>query len=133
MCECRRILLVEDDSALRDTLADVLAEEGFEVACAANGQDALERLHSGPSPDLILLDLVMPVMDGWSFREAQRGIPSLARIPTVVLSASSPVESPRVRALGVQAVLVKPVGLDRLIGALRRILPARPPALAAAT
>lgn len=125
----RKILLVEDDSALRDTLADVLADEGFEVACASNGRDALEKLGKGFFPDLIVLDLVMPVMDGWAFRDAQRQRPELARIPMVVLSASLTPDSPRIRALEAQAVLSKPVGIDRLLGALRGLAAGPRPAL----
>jgi len=126
-----RILLVEDDHALRETLADVLADQGYDVACACNGQEALDRLGQELPPDLILMDLIMPVMDGWAFRDAQRRSPELAGIPMVVLSASYPADSPRVRALGAQAVLAKPIGLDRLLGALHRILPpAAPPAVA---
>ncbi len=127
MRSLHRILLVEDDHALRDTLADVLADEGFEVACASNGREALEKLGRGLQPDLIVLDLVMPVMDGWAFREAQRQRPELARIPMVVLSASFPPDSPRIRALEAEAVLTKPVGRDRLVKALRALLAAGEP------
>jgi CheY-like chemotaxis protein len=122
-----RILLVEDDHALRETLSDVLSDQGYDVACACNGQEALDRLGQELPPDLILLDLIMPVMDGWAFRDAQRRSPALAGIPMVVLSASFQPDSPRVRALGAQAVLAKPIGLDRLIAALQRILAAQPP------
>jgi CheY-like chemotaxis protein len=116
-----RILVVEDDRALRETLADILADEGYEVACVSNGREALESLGKGLLPDLIVLDLVMPVMDGWAFRDAQRRRPELARIPMMVLSASLPVDSPRIRALEAEAVLSKPVGIDRLISALRGV------------
>ncbi len=115
------ILLVEDDRALREALAEVLTDEGYDVAGAANGREALERLAAN-HPDLIVLDLVMPVMDGWAFREAQRRNPALASIPTVVLSASFPPDSPSLRSLGAEAVLSKPIGVDRLIGALRGLL-----------
>jgi CheY-like chemotaxis protein len=122
-----RILLVEDDEALREVLAEVLAGEGYRVECAANGQQALDRLNrSDPSPDLILLDLVMPVMDGWTFRDAQRVSQRLAHIPTVVLSASYPPDSPRMRTLEAQAVLSKPVSIERLLGALKQLIPASP-------
>jgi CheY-like chemotaxis protein len=124
-----RVLLVEDDHALRETIADVLSDEGFEVACACNGRDALEKLAHGQLPDLIVLDLVMPVMDGWAFRDAQRKRPDLAQIPMVVLSASFSADSPRVRALEADAVLSKPVGIDRLIGAVRGLAAAPRPAL----
>jgi len=116
-----RILLVEDDTSLRETLADVLSDEGFEVAAAANGREALDQL-AASHPDLILLDLVMPVMDGWAFREEQRKVPDLASIPTVVLSATSPIEAPGLRELDAEAVLSKPVRMERLIGALRALL-----------
>ncbi len=122
-----RILLVEDDDALRQVLAEVLSDEGFRVDSAANGQDALDHLKgTGASPDLILLDLVMPVMDGWAFRDAQRTDARLAHIPTVVLSASFPPDSPRMRALEAEAVLSKPVSIDRLMRAVHRVLPLRP-------
>lgn len=123
-----RILLVEDDQALREALAEVLSDEGYRVDCAANGREALDHLNrsTAGSPDLILLDLVMPVMDGWAFREAQRENGRLARIPTVVLSASFPPDSPRMRSLEAEAVLSKPVSIDRLVRALQRVLPPRP-------
>ncbi len=130
MRSLHRILLVEDDHALRDTLADILADEGFEVACASNGREALDKLGKGLLPDLIVLDLVMPVMDGWAFRDAQRQRPDLAGIPMVVLSASFPPDSPRIRALGAEAVLAKPVGMDRLLHAVRGLAdPPRPATL----
>ncbi len=122
-----RILLVEDDDALRQVLAEVRADEGFRVDATANGRAALDHLeHAGASPDVILLDLVMPVMDGWAFRDAQRSDTRLAHIPTVVLSASFPPDSPRMRALEADAVLSKPVSIERLMRAVRRLLPADP-------
>ena len=122
-----RILLVEDDSALRDVLSDILREEGYEVECAGNGREALDHLaRNAPAPDLIVLDLLMPEMDGWAFRDAQRQSPRLAHIPTVVLSASYPPDGPRIRALHAEAVLSKPVGMDRLLGAVERLVPAHP-------
>jgi CheY-like chemotaxis protein len=122
-----RILLVEDDEALRDVLAEVLADEGYHVECAANGREALESLaRCACPPDLILLDLMMPVMDGWSFREAQQLDPRLARIPTVVLSASYPPDSPRIRSLRAEMVLSKPISAERLARMLRRFLPISP-------
>ncbi len=121
-----RILLAEDDISLRDALADVLTEEGYEVDCASNGREALDHLApEAPTPDVILLDLVMPVMDGWAFRDVQRSTPRLAGIPLVVLSASFPPDNPRLKALAAQAVLSKPVGMERLIGTVERCLPER--------
>jgi CheY-like chemotaxis protein len=115
----KRILVVEDDQAVRESLADVLSEEGYEVTCAANGREALDRLHAA-APALILLDLVMPVMDGWTFRAAQRRDPRASAIPVVVLSASRGDDAPAA-ALGAEAFLPKPVDVGRLLGTLRRL------------
>jgi CheY-like chemotaxis protein len=115
-----RILVVEDDAAIRQTVAELLQEEGYEVECAVNGADALARLERSDVPALILLDLTMPVMDGWSFRETQRRDPRLARIPTVVVTASQ--ADPRVAAgLAPDAFLAKPFDLDRLMDTVHRL------------
>src|SRR5437879_6509382 len=83
----KTILVVEDDTATRDALSLILEAEGFGVMGAANGQEALDQLRGSRRPDLILLDLMMPVMDGWQFRRAQAQDPALSAIPVVVLSA----------------------------------------------
>lgn len=126
-----RILLVEDDIALRATLAEVLEERGFEVACACDGRDALRELATHPAPNVILLDLAMPVMDGWAFRAAQRDDPRLADIPTVVLSASIGVDQ-SVERLGAAASLAKPFSLDRLVETIHRVCGDGTPLAAAA-
>ncbi len=115
-----RILVVEDDTALRGLIADLLAEEGYDVYCAENGADALAKLGLGPAPSLILLDLAMPVMDGWTFRRAQRDDPRFARVPTVVLSASLGPD-PAIDALEPDAFLAKPFDLERLIETVHRL------------
>lgn len=116
-----RILVVEDDSDLRRSLAEALEDEGCEVACAKDGQDALRQL-DGPAPQAILLDLTMPGMDGWTFRSRQRSDPRLARIPTVVISAAF-AGDPRgvAAALAPDAFLPKPFDLGSLIDALKRV------------
>lgn len=116
-----RILVVEDDVAIRQTLAEVLADEGFEVACAANGAEALAHLTRSAAPSLILLDLTMPVMDGWTFRSAQREDPRLARIPTVVVSANHAADRSAVDGLGADAFLAKPFDLDSLMETIHRL------------
>jgi CheY-like chemotaxis protein len=113
-----RILVVEDDPAIRQTVAEVLADEGFDVACAVNGADALAHLAAATVPDLILLDLSMPVMDGWAFRSAQRSDPRLAQIPTVVVSASHGADARSLAALAPDAFLAKPFDLDRLLATI---------------
>ena len=122
-----RILVVDDDVDLRRSLAEVLTEIGYSVACARNGEDALRQLQTGGVPSAILLDLAMPVMDGWTFRDRMRRDPRLAGIPTVVISASLTADA---RACDADAFLAKPFDLDRLIATLDRIAPARGRALA---
>ncbi len=116
-----RILLVEDDADVRGTLAELLEEEGYEVVCATNGEEALAELASPSAPSAILLDLAMPVMDGWAFRRRQRSDPRLAAIPTVVISANLPGDPGGVGRLGADALLSKPFDLDQLVETLQRI------------
>ena len=113
------VMVIEDDFAIRETLRELLEEEGYEVVGAANGMDALSRLHHGPAPRLILLDLMMPVMDGREFRTAQRSDPALARIPVVVITADAAVDQ-EAEALAVEAVLPKPFELGRLLDTVHR-------------
>jgi len=117
---CCEVLVVEDDFAVRETLQELLEEEGFLVVQACNGQEALDRLRGVASaPRLILLDLMMPVMDGWQFRAEMRRDPHLSRIPVVVMSADVALDQ-KVRGLAVAGVLPKPVELDRLLETVRR-------------
>jgi CheY-like chemotaxis protein len=115
-----RILLVEDDPALRTALAEILREHGYEVACASDGRDALAQL-DGAAPSVILLDLAMPVMDGWTFRAVQRSDPRFADIPTVVLSASLTADPRSLAALEPDAALAKPFEIERLIETVQRL------------
>jgi CheY-like chemotaxis protein len=119
-----RILVVEDDVELRSSLAEVLSDEGYEVLCAMNGEEALQRLDERAAPSAIVLDLCMPVMDGWTFRSRQRSDPRFAGIPTVVISASAGSGSPEIQGLAADAFLAKPFDLTRLIEALQRLCPA---------
>lgn len=128
MRDAARILVVDDDPDLRRSLAEVLEEEGFEVSCARNGEEALRALEGSP-PSAILLDLTMPVMDGWAFRARQRSDERLAHIPTVVISAAY--SDPRsVSILEPDAFLAKPFEVSRLTETLQRICggqPSEPP------
>lgn len=86
-----RVLLVDDDFAILDAMRELLQDEGYEVEIAENGQEALTRLRRAPiRQQLILLDLMMPIMNGWQFREEQVRDPGLASIPTVIVSANAP-------------------------------------------
>ena len=108
------VLVVEDDDLTRDATALTLADAGYHVATAANGQEALDLLHGGLPPDVILLDLMMPVMDGWEFRRRQRLDPALAGIPVVVVSAAAGLEQ-KAATLGATQLLLKPYESDRLL------------------
>jgi CheY-like chemotaxis protein len=113
--DSRHILLVEDDFAIREAVTEVLTDAGFLVTCAANGQEALSWLGAVSwQPGVILLDLMMPVMDGWEFRTAQRGDPRYSDIPVVVLSADAESTTSLAR-LDPSAYLPKPFELDRLL------------------
>jgi len=118
------ILVVEDDLAIRETITEVLLGEGFRVTGAANGAEALLRLDEasvhGDAPGLILLDLMMPVMDGWEFRLAQRRDPRLSAIPVIVLSAGAGMEA-RLGILAPSAFLPKPFELDLLLATVDRL------------
>jgi CheY-like chemotaxis protein len=113
------ILLVEDDAATREAMAPALEMSGYTVAGAANGQEAIDHLRGDGRPCLILLDLMMPVKDGWQFRAEQQQDPSLAGIPVVVVSADGTVDQKAV-ALGAAGYLQKPVEVDQLLSVVRR-------------
>jgi CheY-like chemotaxis protein len=109
----KRVLVVEDDEGIREALIDLLDTEGFEVRAAIHGADALGKLRDGsPPPDVILLDLMMPVMDGWAFRAEQKNDPAIAAIPVVVITASRQAD---VTALSPKAFLKKPIDFDELL------------------
>jgi len=111
----RGVLIIDDDDAVRESLADALEDAEYSPISAANGQEALEYLQQGGRPCVILLDLMMPIMDGWEFRAAQLADPALGPIPVIVLSAVN--EIGRVAA---GAVLRKPVQLTTLLEAVQR-------------
>jgi CheY-like chemotaxis protein len=115
----RLLLLVDDDFLTRESVTLVLAGEGYMVAAAANGREALERLHGHCRPDLILLDLKMPVMDGWEFRRELARDAALAGIPLLVVSASGDARE-QAEALGAAGCLQKPIDTGELLGAVRR-------------
>lgn len=126
------ILVVEDDPDIRTALRDLLEDEGFRVATAAHGEQALEKLRQpGPAPAIILLDLMMPVMDGLKFREAQRGDARLATIPTIIMTASAQIPDPLVT--NGRFTLKKPVRLETLLRAIRETLAAARPGSVSST
>ncbi|MGH2931105.1 MAG: response regulator, partial [Solirubrobacteraceae bacterium] len=116
-----RLLVVEDDEAILNSLVDLLREEVAVLTTAVNGRDALQALHARiqDPPDLILLDLMMPVMDGWEFRVAQRADRELAAIPLIAMSAD---QSAKARAIAADAYLRKPLDFHRLVGSIRSVV-----------
>ena len=109
----RLVLVVDDDPDILQTLALCLSSEGYRVVMASNGQEALDVLGQ-QRPACILLDLMMPVMDGWTFRSEQMRDPQLARIPVVVISAYRDL-SQQVKDLGLIGYLKKPLDLRKLL------------------
>lgn len=109
------ILVVDDDTDIRETIIEILEENGFRALAASNGTEALAALRAmGEPPCLILLDLMMPIMDGRAFREAQQADPVLARIPVIILSAFRD-SADTARELEATAFLPKPVSLQSLM------------------
>lgn len=110
------ILIVEDDNDIRETLQQALELEGFRVFTAPNGQDALESLPKIEKPGLILLDLMMPVMNGWQFLEAKKGHADLMTIPVIVITAAGD----KVKTVDANGVIKKPVDLDDLLSVVKQ-------------
>jgi CheY-like chemotaxis protein len=106
------VLVVDDDQDIRESLAQILVEEGFEVASACNGAEALEAI-ARRQPDLMLLDLMMPVLNGWEVLEALRASGTRPRIPVVVLSA--------LEAHGCVDYVQKPIRLPKLLALIETI------------
>lgn len=110
-------LVVDDDEDVRIALRLFLEGEGFVVEEAVNGSEALQRLRDGLRPQLIVLDLMMPVMTGWEFREQQRASPDLKDIPVVIFTAAGLTTG----AVDDLTVLPKPVDTTRLLETLKRV------------
>jgi CheY-like chemotaxis protein len=118
MLPTQPILVVDDHDDVREVLVAVLEAEGYCTAVAVNGADALDYLHRAPVlPCLILLDLMMPVMDGSEFREKQLAEGELAAIPVIIVSAYG--QRSQGRGLGAAAYVAKPIDVDRLMHLVR--------------
>jgi CheY-like chemotaxis protein len=116
----KHILIVEDDHDVAQSVAEVLEASGYGTGIAANGREALDYLQTNTHPDLILLDMMMPVMDGWQFREEQRKLPAFDSIPVVIVTADG---NARGKAEAIQAagLVSKPVTIDGLLNEVERI------------
>jgi len=114
------ILVVEDDKDLRESLCEALNLEGYAVVCAENGHAALAHLVANAPPCMILLDLMMPIMDGWTFRAEMLKDQSLASVPIIVMTAASPA---RAAAAAAKAILYKPLDMSTVIDTVQEYCP----------
>jgi CheY-like chemotaxis protein len=114
-------LIVDDDPAIVDGLREYLANDGYATVTAKDGRDALLLLSKGFRPDVIVLDLLMPGMDGWDFRMAQLNNPIVADIPVLIISASGFSKQTIVKQLRVDEYLSKPLDPVALVRALDRL------------
>ncbi len=112
------ILIVEDDADIRESFSDILTDEGYRVAFAENGEIALKYLENCTEyPELILLDVLMPVKDGLTFRKEQLAHPKFGHLPVVVLSASHKMVD-LVEQMKASGYLKKPISIDELLEAI---------------
>ena len=118
----RTVLIVDDDRSIRRSLHAALDDEGYDVAEADNGLEALRQLREGPRPHVILLDLMMPVMDGYTFSSRMHREPELADIPVIVVTAGGNCAEVR-RRLSVLDCLHKPLDLGRLLDTIEKHAP----------
>jgi CheY-like chemotaxis protein len=116
----KTVLIVEDDDLTREMLASILQTEGYPSEAVGNGQEALARLRAAAPPDLILLDLWMPVMNGWEFCAARARDPLLASGPVVIISATGENEAEACPTLTAVAHLRKPITVEELLDVVRR-------------
>lgn len=126
MTSARTILLVDDDEDSVHALTKVLQNEGFKVVAASDGRQALDHLSTSAPPDAMLVDLMMPGMDGWALVHEVRQRPRLATLPMVVISGAG--ERALARSPLADGHFGKPVDLDRLLALLRRLIAERSPA-----
>jgi CheY-like chemotaxis protein len=112
----KKILIVEDDTDIARNLKELLESEGYQVVVSKNGKEALVFLQTD-IPNLIILDLMMPIMDGFGFRQIQRSDPRISHIPVIVMSADGHVEDKKLQ-LGVTNFIRKPADLEEVLAAV---------------
>ena len=118
MNPCSHLLLVvDDDPDFRDAISEILERDGYRVVRVENGREALEYLRGGGRPCVILLDMMMPVMNGWQFRREQQEDPSIQFIPVVMITAS---DERQVDLIPNNQVLTKPIRVNELLESVHR-------------
>ena len=114
----RNILVIEDDKPIRDMMKAVLELEGYQVVCAENGKHGIDAILKAAPPDVILLDMMMPVMSGWDFIDFMRTNASGAQIPIIIVSAFTETA----RTVQPDAIVNKPIHLKDLLGAIEKLV-----------
>jgi CheY-like chemotaxis protein len=117
----KNLLVVENNPFEREGLAAVLRQEGYGVVCAANGREALERLKDQPTPDLMLLDMMMSEIDGWQLLRMLRGSPRLPTIPVVIVTGLEIATPEWAQSLGAVGLACKPIDVEQLKATLTRV------------
>jgi CheY-like chemotaxis protein len=117
------VLVVEDYADTREALRFVLSDAGYDVVLAANGQEALDYLRNHPSPAVILLDMLMPVLDGWQFLD-QLVIRGWSRPPIIIVTAVQAISPDWAEDHSCDGWLKKPVSMPELLGDIRRVVAA---------
>jgi CheY-like chemotaxis protein len=115
------VLLVEDDAVIQENLAAILDDEGYDVVCADDGVQALHILKTKPEPHILLLDLMMPKMNGWQMRAVMLENPSWCKIPCIIVSGTNDLRR-HADALKAQDYIAKPINLDKLLQAIKACL-----------
>jgi DNA-binding response OmpR family regulator len=123
----KRILVVDDDQMICDFMAEVLSDEGWNVTTARNGAEALTKMRA-TAQDVVILDLMMPVLDGWSVLAERQADASLRAVPVFAMSAGGTSGMDRARAMGADGCMPKPFDIDTVL-ALLESLPGHPDAL----
>jgi CheY-like chemotaxis protein len=122
MSKTRHVFVVEDDRDIRESVVEVLEDEGYVVSAASDGREGLLLLRTAsPKPDLILLDLMMPIMNGFQFREEQQSDPALSAIPVVVITADVNARA-KAEGLGAAGFIQKPVKIQPLLDMIEQHL-----------
>lgn len=112
------VLVVDDDVDLRETLCDALEQAGHRTLAARHGEEALAILRGNPSVDMLILDLMMPIMNGWELRERMLADPELAQIPVIVMTAAANLSKTPIVS---DALLAKPIGLAKVLEVIARL------------